>query len=78
LYIIVNSDNLTEKAFPILQAARYAALEIKRGEVYKIVLNDDLPNSELRCALFNLSNFAVERSLVAKIVGSIARKITNQ
>lgn len=78
MYIVVDLDTLTEKAYPTLQAARYAALEIKRGEVYKIVLDSDLPNSELRCALFNRNGFAVERTLVAAIVNGIARKIADQ
>jgi hypothetical protein len=78
LYIVVDLDTLTEKAYPTLQAARYAALNVKRGEVYKIVLNGDLPNPELRCALFNRNGFASERTLVATIANGIARKIAPQ
>ena len=78
MYIVVDLDTLTELAYPTLQAARYAALKIKRGEVYKVTLNGDMPNPELRCALFNRSNFYTERVQVGVIANGIARKTPNQ
>jgi hypothetical protein len=78
LYIIVNLDNLTERAYPTLQAARFAALDMMRGEIYKIVFNDELSNPDLRCALFNRDGYASERILVATIANGIARKIAPQ
>ena len=78
MYVVVDLDTLKEKAYPTLQAARYAALDVKRGEVCKVVLDTSLPSSELRCALYNRDGYATERTVIANIINGVARKIAAQ
>ena len=78
MYIVMDLDTLKEKAYPTLQAARYAALDVKRGEVCKVVLDTSLPSPDLRCALFNRDGYATERTMIATIANGVARKVTAQ
>ena len=75
MYIVRDTEKGSELAYRTLQEARYASLEIKQGEVVRVKLNIALDKAQLRCALFNRTNYFSERTTIAVIENGIARKI---
>lgn len=73
LYIVRGEGG--EKAVCTLRQARFESLRVERGQILRIHLRSDLSNSQLRCALFNRSDYAAEIWLVAEIEKGIARKV---
>lgn len=74
MYIVRDATNQSEVAHPSLQDARYAALNIKEGEIVRVKLNDNLSKAHLRCALFNRSDYASAFKVIATIENGIARR----
>lgn len=75
MYIVRDAITGKESAHPSLKAARYAALDVKEGEIVRVRLNFGLDRLHLRCALFNRDNYAREVVQIAVIEDGMARKI---
>lgn len=74
MYIVRDIEKQSELAVKSLQEARFHALDIQRGEVIQVRLNEKLSKAQLRCALFNRDNYG-DRTVIATIEKGIARKL---
>lgn len=77
LYIIRDANTQTEIAHPSLRAARLAALSVKKGDILRVTLNDNLSGPQLRCALYNHQGFVGDPVVVATIDDGIARRVVS-
>ena len=74
LYLIECVDGSIYTGITVDLDARYAALNIKEGEIVRVKLNDSLSKAHLRCALFNRSDYASAFKVIATIENGIARR----